>query len=243
LRALSQADLLRVTSIAWRCGSYRRRSAHWRSLWRLRRRSPGVTIHQHDPAAPRTLEIAPQAKPAVQAPPTELPSEPVLVIPRASRDFVGRWGGRISLTKVRGHFDPPADTIVGLAFGERKGEVFLRTTVFAGPESSLLKTEAEVLNPREVTLTVVGLEIFQRPTIRHVETVRLRLTDENQMEVSKDVNLYFGGYPEPMATASYRGTLHTVSDAEEHALDREILERGELPEATVDEHRRAVPSD
>ena len=191
-----------------------------------------------------TLEIAPQVNPrqppnaaALPQASEEPPSEPVLVIPQASREFVGRWGGHLSLARSSGRLAAPPDAIVSLLFGERGGNVFLRTTVFGGRDSNILKTGADVMGPRDVTLKVEGLEISHRPPIRHVEKLRLSLNDAGALDVVKSVSLYVTGDSEPFAEADYRGTLHQLTSAEERELDREVTERGEVPQATIRERR------
>ena len=126
---------------------------------------------------------------------------------------------------------------MSLLFGERDGNVFLRTTVFGSPDSNVLRTGADVIGPRDVTLKIEGLEIAHRPPVRHVEKLRLSLNEAGALDVVKSVSLYVTGDSEPFAEADYQGTLHQLTGDEERELNREVTERGEVPQATIRERR------
>jgi len=197
----------------------------------------GPVIHQQ---RSDTLEIAPQLNPqqtsrlpVPRSRPTPAAPERILIVPQASRDFVGHWGGHLRLAKVTGKINPPPDTVVSLTFGEKRGEVFMRTMVYATAGANVLKTDAEVLNPRELQIRLDGFEIFHEPPIRHVEKLKLALTDRGTIKVAKRVRLYVRGFSTPMAEANYEGTLHPISTAEELELQREVMQRGAMPQATI----------
>src|SRR5260370_1405005 len=107
------------------------------------------------------------------------PGHNVLVIPRASRDFVGEWGGHLRLTRVLGDAPASPDSIVSLAFGERDGNVFMQTTAFAGRSSRIGKTSADVVNPKTIKLKLHGLDMAFNPPIVHKEELHLALTTRN----------------------------------------------------------------
>lgn len=201
------------------------------------------------PTLPRqgggTLEIAPQPQPNLQqnvpqAQPTPRfePSQSVLIIPQASREFIGEWGGKLQVRNVAGNINPPPTTIVSLLFGETDGAVYMRTTAFASPNSNILQTSAEVVNPRRVKLELKGLEIQYQPPVRHFETLTLALVGHDQMDCIKNVDLYVPGNPNPVASVHYHGTLHLLSEQERHELEREVVESGAVPQRTIEERRR-----
>ena len=73
--------------------------------------APSIRSQDSDSA---TLEVAPQANPGhppnaatLGQPPEAPPSEPVLVIPQASLEFAGRWGGHLSLARSSGGLAAP----------------------------------------------------------------------------------------------------------------------------------------
>jgi hypothetical protein len=207
--------------------------------------APPVSVGQQGSSS-STLEIAPQMNSAQEGgslpEPSQLPSEPVLVIPRASRQFVGQWGGRLGLTNSYGRLPAPPDAPVSLLFSERHGEVYLRTTVFAGPNANVLQTSADVLDPHEVVLTIKGIQfVGMRRPIRHIEKLRLKLTDSGRIEISKYVDLYLPGDSRPFAEADYRGALHQLTGREEQSFEREIREGGEIPQATIRARRAISP--
>src|SRR5262249_52297217 len=55
------------------------------------------------------------------------PNQEVLVLPQASRDFLGFWGGQLTLLNKYGDTDPPEHQMVSFTFGERQGQVVLAT--------------------------------------------------------------------------------------------------------------------
>jgi hypothetical protein len=179
--------------------------------------------------------------PAAQPQPAAIAPDQVLIIPQASRDFVGRWGGRLRLQGVSGGaVNPPADSIVGLKFGQTNGSVFMRTTVFAPPGSNVLKAGAEALTPRQINLRIDGYDIDETPPVRHVEKLNLTLdVGSNVMKCTKRVELYARGAPMPFATVVYEGHLSQLSDGSQQDLAREVLDSGSIPQATIDESRPA----
>src|SRR5712692_4726038 len=82
--------------------------------------SPGTLVlpQQHSQAPP----------PGALPPVTLQPGQTTLTIPQASHDFIGEWGGYLQLDNVLGDINAPDEAIVGLAFGEENGTVFMRTT-------------------------------------------------------------------------------------------------------------------
>ncbi len=179
--------------------------------------------------------------PPAVAPRAELPADQVLIIPQASRDFVGRWGGRLKLQDVVGRdVRAPGHSIVTLAFGESDGTVFVRTTVFAPPGSNVLKTDAAALTPRQIQLNIDGFDIDETPPVRHVERLNLVLdAGSNVMKCSKQVELYLRGSPTPFSQIIYEGELGQLSERDEADLAREVFETGNVPQATIDERRPA----
>src|SRR5271170_6006494 len=107
---------------------------------------PNGSAQQIEHQGSSTLELPPlsgkqqETIPQVTAP--MQPGQNVLVIPRASRDFVGEWGGHLHLTRVLGGVPAVSDSIVSLAFGESNGSVLMQTTAFASRSSHILKTSA-----------------------------------------------------------------------------------------------------
>lgn len=191
-----------------------------------------------------TLEIAPQPQPNLpqnppQAQPTARfePPQSMLIIPQASRDFIGEWGGKLQVQSVVGHVHPPPTTIVSLLFGETNGAVFIRTTAFADPNSNILDTSAEVIDPRRVKLKLKGLEIQYRPPVRHFETLSLALVGHDRMDCSKNVDLYVAGNPNPVASVDYHGTLRLLSAEERRELEREVIESGAIPQRTIEKRQ------
>ncbi len=169
------------------------------------------------------------------------PGQNVLVIPRASRDFVGEWGGHLRLTRVLGEVPAANDAIVSLAFGESKGVVFMQTTAFAGRSSQIVKTSADVVNPKTIKLRLKGLEMSFNPPIVHKEELHLALTGKDTMNCLKYVDFYVSGRDTPIASMAYEGNLHILTEPERRALRDQVLNRGQLPQKTIEGSRRFGP--
>jgi hypothetical protein len=190
-----------------------------------------------------TLEI-PQRSQAMPQKGASQPMQPgrnVLVIPRASRDFVGEWGGHLSLTRSVGIVPASRDSIVSLAFGETGGTVFMQTTAFASRSSQIVKTSADVVNPRTIRLKLRGLEMAFRPPIIHKEELHLALTAKSTITCLKYVDFYEPGRKVPIASMAYEGKLHLLTPEERRALTQQVLEKGQIPQQQIESSRRFGP--
>jgi hypothetical protein len=194
-----------------------------------------------------TLELPPtagsQTKTLPKVPsPLSKPGQNVLVIPRASRDFVGEWGGHLRLLRVAGMEAPPsADSIVGLAFGENSGTVFMQTTAFAERSSQIVDVRAEVLNPKTITVKLNGLETAFRPPLVHKEELHLALTSKNTINCLKYVDFYRPGLDVPFASMAYEGELRILRPEEGRALTEQVLRKGQVPQKQIEGIRRFEP--
>ncbi len=175
---------------------------------------------------------------------TPVPMEPgqnVLIIPRASRDFVGEWGGHLRLTRALGEVPAANDAIVSLAFGESHGVVFMQTTAFAGRSSQIVQTSADLVNPKTIKLQLKGLETAFNPPIVHKEELHLALFGKNTMNCLKYVDFYAPGRDMPIASMAYEGNLHILTEEERRALRDQVLSRGQVPQKTIEGSRRFGP--
>ncbi len=194
----------------------------------------------------RTLEIPPAAgqNRALPRAPSLSPAQPggnVLEIPRASRDFVGEWGGHLRLTRVIGMDPPSRDSIVSLAFGDTKGTVFMQTTAFAGRSSQIVNTSAEVVNPRSIRVKLKGLEMAFSPPIIHTEELHLALAARNTISCLKYVDFYRPGNGTPIASMAYEGKLHLLTAQERRALTQQVLQKGQIPQKQIQSSRSFPP--
>jgi len=188
-----------------------------------------------------TMEIAPQksqqSQRNIEPRITSQPSQRILVIPKASRDFVGEWGGHLQVDNVIGRISPPEESVVSLAFGQNNGDVFMRTTAFGNPLSHIVDTKAKVQNPRKVVLELEGIEMGNNPPLRHVEHMSLALISKDEMDCLKYVDFYLPGNSTPIASVDYHGRLKIIGDQERRALETEVLEQGEVPQSRIECHR------
>jgi hypothetical protein len=188
------------------------------------------------PVTGKQQRTIPRASPVPMA-----PGQNMLVIPRASRDFVGEWGGHLRLTRVLGGVPAAPDSIVSLAFGESNGSVFMQTTAFASRSSRIVKTSADVVNPKTIKLKLKGLETAFNPPIVHKEELHLALTGKNTMNCLKYVDFYAPGNSTPIASMAYEGNLHILSAGERKALQEQVLSKGQIPQTTIESRRRFGP--
>ncbi|HKN00434.1 MAG TPA: hypothetical protein VJX23_07945 [Candidatus Binataceae bacterium] len=163
------------------------------------------------------------------------PDQDVLTLPQASRDFLGRWGGKLELENKFGPADVPQHAIVSLVFGERDGQVVLATTVFGSPDTQILKTSATAEGPSKVNLEIAGLDLSQQPPLRHVEKLTMELTSNNQLRCTKRVDLYASGFSQPLVEAEYAGTLGQLTNREDQMLSEEVMRKGVVPRARIEE--------
>ncbi len=189
------------------------------------------------PATGKQTQVLPQAPPAAPM----QPGRNVLVIPRASRDFVGEWGGHLRLIRVLGMSPASRDSIVSLAFGETNGTVFMQTTAFASRSSQIVTTTADVTNPRTIKVKLKGLEMAFHPPIVHKEELHLALTRKNTINCLKYVDFYQSGSDVPMASMAYEGDLHILSAEERRALTEQVLKKGQIPQKQIEGSRRFGP--
>jgi hypothetical protein len=169
--------------------------------------------------------------------PTISPQQDVLVIPSASPDFIGKWGGHLDLARKVDHVNvrPPSDTIVSLLFGQRGGQIVMATTIYGSAQSQVLETKAASDGPRAVTITLKGLDLSHDPAIRHIEKLSLKLGRNDEMKCSKLVDLYVSGYEGPIMEAEYEGTLRPLTAREDRLLSEEVLRLGEVPRGQIQE--------
>lgn len=165
------------------------------------------------------------------------PQQDVLVIPEASPDFIGKWGGHLELARKFGTVDvsPPPDTIVSLLFGQRQGQIVMATTIYGTAQSQVLETKAASDGPRAVTITLKGLDLSHDPAVRHIEKLSLKLDRNDEMKCSKLVDLYLSGYEGPIMEAEYEGTLRPLTAREDRLLSEEVLRSGEIPRGQIQE--------
>jgi len=148
------------------------------------------------------------------------PNQEVLVLPQASRDFLGNWGGDLTLVTKFGPSDPPEHPVMSFMFGDRGGQVVLATTVFGNPDTQVLKTTADSDGPDKVKLEVAALDLRQDPPVRHIEKLTFELAGPNRVRVTRRVDFYVPGYSGPAAEA---------------VTDEMIRRTGNVPRATIDE--------
>ena len=164
------------------------------------------------------------------------PNQEVLVLPQASRDFLGSWGGGLTLVTKFGPSNPPEHPEMSFVFGDRGGQVVLATTVFASPDTQVLKTSADSDGPDKVKLEVAAINLGSDPPVRHVEKLTFELAAPNQVRVTRRVDFYVSGYSGPAAEAVYEGTLAPMSIRESQMITDEMVRRtGKVPRATINE--------
>jgi hypothetical protein len=179
--------------------------------------------------------IAPPKSDSTRVIPVIPPNQEVLVLPQASRDFLGFWGGKLTLVNNYGDADAPEHQTVSFTFGERNGQVVLATTVYGNASSQVLSTTAEAEGPNRVKLTLSGLELSDVPPVRHIEKLVISLSGTNRVTCTKQMDLYEPGSSRPIAEAVYEGVLGPMSRREDEMIGEEIIRNGEVPRATINE--------
>ena len=163
------------------------------------------------------------------------PNQEVLVLPQASRDFLGHWGGGLSLVSKFGPSDAPEHLPISFKFGERGGQVALATTVFANPNVQILKTRADSAGPSEVKFEVVAMNLGSESPVRHVEKVTITLDGANRVRVIRRIDFYVSGQPDPVAGAVYQGSLSVITGRESDMFSQQALRDGMTPMERINE--------
>jgi hypothetical protein len=153
----------------------------------------------------------------------------VLILPRASRDFIGKWGGHLTIDHHSDNVEPPDTTVVSVVFGERDGGVVLATDVLGSRNTNVLQSTAESDGPRAVTVTVQAVEFSSRPPLRQVNKLTLRLTGPDQVECDQLADFYITGISRPVAEVEYTGTLKALTRHEDRVLAEEAAASGKEP--------------
>ncbi len=162
------------------------------------------------------------------------PNAQVLVLPQASSDFLGKWGGHLALAYKSGVVKPPRDAIMSLMFGKRGGQVVLATTVFGSANSQVLETKAESEGPRAVRIILKGLDLSVQPAVQHTEKIHIELESSDLLRCRKTVTLYVPG-PGQIMEAEYEGELRPLTAREDRLLTEEVLRHGDVPRAQIEE--------
>jgi hypothetical protein len=195
----------------------------------------GGTLELPPTISSQGQQSGPQGGANVREIPVIPPTQQVLTLPQASTDFLGRWGGAITLASSSGGANPPREALVSFLFGKRGGQVVLATTVFGNVQSQVLNTSAVSDGPRAVKIKIAGLDYSHRPPLRHIEQVRLELVGGNRIKCTKTVDLYVSGFTDPAAQARYQGLLHPLTAAENRYLAEQILREGVVPRARIEQ--------
>ncbi len=153
----------------------------------------------------------------------------VLILPQASRDFIGKWGGHLTLDHHSDNVEPPATTVVSVVFGERDGGVVLATDVLGSRNTNVLQSTADSDGPRAVTVTVQAVDFTVRPPLRQVNKLTLRLVSADQVECDQLADFYITGVSRPVAEVEYTGTLKALSRREDRILAEEAAASGKEP--------------
>ena len=117
----------------------------------------------------------------------------------------------------------------------------MQTTAFAGRSSQILKTSADVVNPKTVKLKLRGLEMAFNPPILHKEELHLALTGKDTMNCLKYVDFYAPGQVTPIASMAYEGNLHLLSPEESRQLQAQVLRKGQIPQRQIEGSRSFGP--
>jgi hypothetical protein len=153
----------------------------------------------------------------------------VLILPQASRDFIGKWGGHLTLDHHSDNVEPPDSTVVSVLFGERDGGVVLATDVLSSRNVNVLQSTADSDGPRAVTVTVQAVDFSARPPLRQVNKLNLRLIGPDQVQCDQLADFYITGISQPVAEIEYTGTLKALTQREDRILAQEAAESGKRP--------------
>jgi hypothetical protein len=168
------------------------------------------------------------------------PADNVLTLPRASRAFVGNWGGHLYAMSAMGLGGEAGPFPTGLAFGQRDdGTVFLETNVWSATNSTLLRASAVVSTRTRVKIHEEHLHSSSEGNIRLVEDFDLILKPAYKMDCLEMVKAYGESGANvvhdgrPIFSVSFHGVLGIITQDQQAELREELLRQGHLPQAEV----------
>jgi hypothetical protein len=138
-------------------------------------------------------------------------SEPnVLELPKASFDFVGRWGGYTHT----GSSDVESPGHVSVVFGRRGGAVFFASKLYTPSDQKILdKPTARIIDGRKVFVTYKG----EDAKLEYIYFHRFKLLSSGKIAYNETVQCY------DRRTHSFAGTVG--QDATLHRLTTALEER------------------
>jgi hypothetical protein len=173
----------------------------------------------------------------------------VLILPRATKEFVGHWGGRIYLLSHAGAFRPRQSSPTSLEFGQRSdGTVFVKTAVWGRPTQGQPVATAQVVDPKKIKIRVSHSVAEGSEVLRVVQTYSLILKRDHVLDCLESVLIYANsasglGYPydQPKLSANYHGALRILKPQEADDLKSELLSEGYVPRVAVEGERSLDP--
>ena len=157
---------------------------------------------------------------------SKLPASSMLMLPQAATGFVGSWGGYIYAQTTPHQILQPVMTKVPMSyyFGERNGEVFLKTQVYGDPKWPVVKSGVKVLNPKSIEFTLDSFCKSCTPPVHQQEITMLTLINGQELEAESSTKAYTsgGGHVE----FDYKGTLYPLNQQQLAEIDREVEHAG-----------------
>ncbi len=168
---------------------------------------------------------------------TIIPDANLLYLPHADTGFVGTWGGTVHVVSVSGQGSPSTtgDVPMSYLFGERNGEVFLKTRVYGDPKWPVVKSSVKVLSPKSVEFTLNSVCASCMPPVSQTETTRLTLVANDKLSAECDTYAFASGGGH--VDVKYAGDLHSLTPQELGQLDAKVREEGKLL-TTIDSKSR-----
>ncbi len=181
--------------------------------------------------------------PDLQSPssqPLEIPKDRQneLELPRASEQFVGRWGGHLySLSQEPGLGSEP----ISFAFGQKAdGTMFFTTGIWGSPSMQQISASAEVKSPQKIKIIEVHLAVHADKTLRVVQKSNLLLKPNHIIDCLETVQIFnsesensYYGEPRPEYSAVFHGALRLLTASEESALADEVRQKGSVRQGEV----------
>src|SRR5579875_199878 len=166
-----------------------------------------------------------------------IPDANLLYLPHADTGFVGTWGGTVHVVSVSGQGRPATTGGVPMSylFGERNGEVFLKTRVYGDPIWPVVKSAVKVLSPKSVEFTLNSVCASCMPPVSQTETTRLTLIANDKLSAECETYAFASGGGH--VDVKYAGTLHPLTPQELEQLDAKVREEGKLL-TTIDSKSR-----
>jgi hypothetical protein len=172
---------------------------------------------------------------AQQASESPLSGQGMLLLPNASHEFLGTWGGYKRL-------DNGERSAEAFTFGVQKGSVYLAFEYYGWSDCKVNQKTVDILNTRRIELTIESICQIQGIAVRQVDNTRLSLTGGSTMQDDSRLSYFSQGFNTEVAHMNAHASLRLLTQTEaialEKVINKDITDRGLSDQGRVESGQR-----